>query len=87
MDFPNGMSKNMLLIAKIEAERRASGSKSYGNYVKNNDVSHLSAPRESANKVVCTICGAPIFQPPNGKRKYCDECQLKMRRKHQCKKN
>lgn len=86
MDFPNGLSNNMQYIAQIEAERRAAGRRSYGDHVHNNDVSHMSAPRESRPKVVCTICGAPIFQPPNGKRKYCDECQLKMRRKHQRKK-
>lgn len=82
MDFVDGLSKNMRFIAQIEAARRKTGTKDYGHYVQENDVSKMSAPMEGKEKFVCTICGATIIQPHNGKRRYCDECQHKKRNQY-----
>ena len=75
MEIPSGMTENMMLIARIEAERRRAGAKSYGYQVNNNDYSHLSvAPLK--HMLVCVKCGKEFSAPRKSRRKYCDECKV-----------
>lgn len=76
MSLPHGMSRNMMYIVQVEAERRKAGSKGYGDHVHNNDLSHLKVKKEEVKKEnLCKRCGEPFPRPAGSKRRYCDECR------------
>lgn len=89
-----GMTPNMMLIARIEAERRRAGAKGYGDQVNNKDYSHLKvemvrrlietddeefyAPKIITKK--CARCGKEFSFPEKGRRRVCDECTKERKR-------
>ena len=74
------MSKNMLYIAQIEAERRKAGAKSYGTQVANNDYSHLAIKPKPKKKAICRYCGNEFDEPITARRTVCDDCKKEQRR-------
>lgn len=82
------MSPNMMLIAKIEAERRKAGARSYGAQVAQSDYSHLKVKqvRRQEKDAICTKCGGKFIKPSDSKQRVCDEClkkSLKVRQNKQ----
>lgn len=90
-----GMSPNMMLIARIEAERRRAGAKGYGDQVNNKDYSHLKVEMVrrlpyidefadyTAQKLItkkCEKCHNEFSVPEKSKRRVCDECTRKRKR-------
>ena len=81
MSNNSGMSKNMLLIAKIEAESRASGARGYGEQVAKNDYSRMCVNPKKPNPIrVCKRCGKDFERPPGSTKQYCDECRSEIYR-------